>query len=277
MEQLRTSNARRAPEALTPGAAGSCYSTHNMSPSINSCERRDFASEIKFLIHPAVANQIRDWARRQLAPDPHAGGAAGDVYRITSLYFDTKAADVFHRRSSFGRSKYRVRRYGASDLVFLERKLKTRGLLAKRRSLLALEELDALAHACAERSWAGFWFHRRLLARGLSPVCQVSYDRTARVAMSSNGPIRLTLDQNLRALPVASPRFREEPGPALLEQSVVLELKFRREAPVLFKSLTREFALVPQPFSKYRFAAESLGLVAPTVPLTSHCENEVYA
>jgi hypothetical protein len=36
---------------------------------------------------------------------------------------------VFHRRGSFGRSKYRIRRYGEAQVGFLERKLKTRGLL----------------------------------------------------------------------------------------------------------------------------------------------------
>jgi hypothetical protein len=162
-----------------------------MSPSINSCERREFASEIKFLISPAIANQIRDWARGRLTPDPHAGGATGDVYRITSLYFDTDAADVFHRRGSFGRSKYRVRRYRESGLVFLERKLKTRGLLAKRRSTLSLEDLDSLAGETLRRGRAGFWFHRRLVTRRLSPVCQVSYElcpSRARVFVMKPGP-----------------------------------------------------------------------------------------
>jgi len=236
-----------------------------MSPSIDSCERREFASEIKFLISPLIARQVRDWARGRLAPDPNAGGTTGDAYRITSLYFDTEAADVFHRRGSFGRSKYRVRRYGASGSAFLERKLKTRGLLAKRRSSLRLEELEGLAYDHPQRGWAGFWFHRRLVARRLSPVCQISYDRTARVAMSANGPIRLTLDQNLRAMPIEGPRFCDESGPCLLVERVVLELKFRREAPAVFKSLIGEFDLDAQSFSKYRLAAATLGLVAQPV------------
>jgi hypothetical protein len=248
-----------------------------MSPSIISCERREFASEIKFMITPAIADQIRDWARGRLAPDPHAGGATGDEYRISSLYFDNGAGDVFHRRGSFGRSKYRVRRYGESGSVFLERKLKTRGLLAKRRSVLSLEELGALAGDRPVRDWSGFWFHRRLLARGLSPVCQVSYNRIARVAMSANGPIRLTLDHDLRALPVEGPRFCGETGLGLLERCVVLELKFRREAPTIFKSLVEEFALDPQRFSKYRLAAASLGLVAQSVSSMQDREIQAYA
>src|SRR5688572_28698767 len=107
-----------------------------MSPSINGRENREFASEMKFLVSPALAEQIRGWARAQLSPDPYAGGEAGDSYPITSLYFDTEKFDVFHRRGSYGRSKLRVRRYGQGAVVFLERKLKTRGLLTKRRSMV---------------------------------------------------------------------------------------------------------------------------------------------
>src|SRR5512140_2655356 len=102
-----------------------------MSPSTDSRERREFASELKFLLAPAIADQVRDWARSRLAPDPNARDGECDAYHITSLYFDTDDFDVFHRRGSFGRTKYRIRRYGPSEVAFLERKLKTRGLVAK--------------------------------------------------------------------------------------------------------------------------------------------------
>lgn len=233
-----------------------------MSPSTDTRERREFASEIKFLVDPAVAEQIRRWARANLAPDPHAGGVAGDAYRITSLYFDTAQSDVYYRRGSYGRSKYRVRRYGGSDFVFLERKLKTRGLLAKRRSVLPIAGLEGLSAEYPQRDSASFWFHRRLLARRLAAVCQVSYDRTARVAMTVHGPIRLTLDEKLQALPADGLRFIPEEGIPLLSDQLILEMKFRREAPALFKYLVAEFALNLQPLSKYRLAAEKLRLVS---------------
>jgi hypothetical protein len=241
-----------------------------MSPSTELRENREFASEIKFLISPVLADQIRDWARGRLAPDPNAAGEAGDAYPITSLYFDTGQFDVFHRKGSFGRSKYRVRRYGEGEIAFLERKLKTRGLLTKRRSIVKLDELERLTNADPERSWAGYWFHRRLLSRGLEPLCQISYDRTARIAMTPHGPIRLTLDENLRVLPAAGLWFSEQNGTCLLENQIILELKFRCEMPVLFKYLVEEFALNPQPVSKYRLAAAALGLVAITSTAHSH-------
>ena len=169
-----------------------------MSPSTDTRENRELASEMKVLVSPARAGQILAWARQHLSPDPHAGGPAGDGYQITSLYFDTAQFDVFHRR---------------------------------------------------------------LLARALSPTCQIAYRRTALVAMTSFGPIRLTMDSGLRALGITCIQFSNEFGAPLLEDQIILELKFRYGMPALFKYLLEEFALTPVPFSKYRFAAAALGFV----------------
>src|SRR5436190_16885391 len=98
-----------------------------MSPSLDLRENREFASEIKFQVPQNVAETIVEWARGRLSPDPNATEGLSDSYQITSLYFDTDQFDVFARNGSFGRTKYRIRRYGPSETVFLERKLKTRG------------------------------------------------------------------------------------------------------------------------------------------------------
>ena len=242
----------------------------NMSPSTDTRENREFAAETKFLVAPPLARQIRDWARARLAPDPYVSGEANDTYdayQITSLYFDTEQFDVFHRRGSFGRSKYRIRRYGASEVAFLERKLKTRGLLTKRRSAVELEALERLVDPEAEGGWAGHWFHQRLLARRLRSICEITYRRTARVSMTAYGPIRLTLDENIRALPAPGLVFNGvKNGKRLSENQVVLELKYRFRMPVLFKLLVEEFALNPQPVSKYRLAAVALGYVPEPIP-----------
>ena len=82
---------------------------------VDTREVRTFATEIKFVVDSDLAGRIREWARAQLAPDPHGAGAAKDEYLTTSVYFDTEQLDVFHRRGSFGRSKYRIRRYGRAQ------------------------------------------------------------------------------------------------------------------------------------------------------------------
>ena len=131
---------------------------------------------------------------------------------------------------------------------------------------MKLDELERLAGAGPEQGWGGYWFHRRLLARRLAPVCQITYGRTARVAMSPYGPIRLTLDENLLAIPANRMAFRsEEQGTRLLENQCIVEMKFRFEMPLIFKLLAEEFGLNPQPVSKYRLAVGALKLVPEPV------------
>src|SRR4051812_43138167 len=126
-------------------------------------ENRAFIAEIKFLVAPDRIAALRDWARARLRPDPFGGGPFGDTYDTNSLYFDTRDFDVYHRRGSYGRSKSRVRRYGDAPTLFLERKLKTRDLVAKRRSIIEAVELPRLASREPQKGWAGHWFHRRIL------------------------------------------------------------------------------------------------------------------
>ncbi len=236
---------------------------YDMSPSIQTRENRARAWEIKFLVNSALAQQIRGWACSRLMPDPHGTGPFGDAYEISSLYFDTGQLDVFHRRGSYGRGKYRIRRYGESDWVFLERKLRTRQQLTKRRIMVELGALERLSEAEPQNDWAGYWFCRRLRLRRLGPVCQLTYNRTARVAMTQYGPVRLTLDSHLRARPAGSAWFSVAGGTAFCGDQVILELKFRQAMPLLFKSLVEEFALNPSRISKYRLAAVALELDAP--------------
>ena len=237
-----------------------------MSPSTEQRENREFAAELKFLVSRPAAEQIRDWARQRLAPDPHSSAELADGYQITSVYFDTEKFDVFHRIGSYGRSKYRIRRYGSSSTVFLERKLKTRGLVTKRRSVVNLAVLDTLNQAAAAPGWTGLWFQQRLVARRFRPVCQIGYRRTARVCAGPHGPIRLTMDENLRALPLDQMRFNDrDEGILLLPEHIIIELKFRIETPLLFKEAVEQFKLNAQPISKYRMAVIALGLASEFV------------
>jgi hypothetical protein len=222
---------------------------------------RPLATELKFLIAASLGAEIRSWARQNMAPDPYASGPSGDTYQTTTLYFDTDAFDVFHRRGSFGRSKYRVRRYGTADVLFLERKMRTRDRLSKRRTLVPDTALQTLTAPTIDARWPGAWMHRRLLARQLHPRCVIRYQRMARVSMSAAGPLRLTVDDQLAAWAADGYSLAAPPAPVdLLTGQVILELKFRQEVPALFKRLVETFDLAPQKLSKYRTAAPALGL-----------------
>src|SRR5438045_435204 len=127
----------------------------------SASEKRDFAYELKFLLSEATAQAALELARKHLSPDPFAGGESGDGYCVNSVYLDTERLDVYHRVGSYGRCKYRVRRYGNEPAVFLERKLKTRGLVGKRRTRVPDGEVPYLGQTSVPASWVGDWFHRR--------------------------------------------------------------------------------------------------------------------
>lgn len=214
---------------------------------------------MKFLVPMDQASAVDAWASANMIADPFAEQNQG-LYQVTSLYLDSPAWDVFHRRGSYGRAKYRIRRYGTADSLFLERKLKKGTEVAKTRSLLPLDQLTVLAAATPPLDWSGSWFHRRIAARRLQAVCQISYSRSARMAASENGAIRLTIDRDIRALPCSAFAFAQTEGALISAEFAILELKYRREIPVLFKQLLQRFSLMPQAFSKYRTAVAALGL-----------------
>jgi hypothetical protein len=235
-----------------------------LSPTIHQGESGGFASEVKFTVAPSLAAQIREWARANMAADPHGAGPFGDAYNIESLYLDTENFDVLLRNGSFGRGKYRIRRYGTNDVVFLERKMKKHGLVSKMRTEVPLSDIEHIAEPQPDRRWPGFWFHRRILVRGLKPVCQVRYARTARIAASPNGALRLTLDDAISVHRANGFAFESQLDPADFSRDrVILELKFRQQVPPLFQNLIEEFQLERQPASKYRIAGAMLGFAAP--------------
>ena len=219
-----------------------------------------YTSEVKFVLDASVGREIAAWVREHLLADEHGTGPNGDEYRVTTLYFDTPSADVFHRRGSHGRSKYRVRRYQDERAVFLERKLRTATLLSKRRTQIDLETLRRLPEH-ADDALASRWFARRVELRRLRPVCQVSYLRIARHAQTSNGLARLTLDGCVTALPNPTWAFVDGSGAELLRDQAILEIKYRSHVPAVFRQLVERFRLDPRQSSKYRLAANALGVI----------------
>ena len=161
--------------------------------------------------------------------------------------------------------------------MFLERKLREPTVLAKRRTMTPLTALSRLDAGEPQSSWAGHWFHARLAARRLRPVCQVSYRRTARLGMAGGDCIRLTLDEGLAARPSIEAGFCDDPGVAAIDGKQILELKFRYQTPALFKRLVEEFALTPQSASKYRFGMAATGQAPATAPLPAAAGDAVDA
>ena len=219
-----------------------------------------FTSETKLVVDARIADDIRAWARERLGPDPNGGGPFRDQYGVVSVYLDTDAHDVYHRRGSYGRSKYRIRHYESDTSAFLERKLRTRLRLTKRRTRIPLEAVSNLLLDHPDPTHPAHWFFRRVTLRKLHPVCVIRYARTARMAETSEGPVRMTLDANVAASPTTVVTLHTGPSYPLVEGKIILELKYSGVFPRLFRDLVDEFHLTPRPASKYRFAVQTLGL-----------------
>jgi hypothetical protein len=251
-------------DSLMPASRSAAAESNGaVSPSLISAAGTGVSYELKFLLADALAAEVEVWAGRRLALDPHADAALANAYRIHTLYLDTPALDVLRRSLSFGRRKFRIRRYGSECGLYLERKTKRGDRVRKRRVPIPDAQLVRLQHSQADQQWEGYWFHRRLVDRSLQPTCLITYDRVARVGVGAEGPLRLTLDRCIHCLPMRDWRVADaHAGLMLLPGQVVLELKYRSCIPVLFKQLLEEFRLTPQPVSKYRLAIQAWGLDA---------------
>jgi len=234
-----------------------------MLQATSSRETRDSAREVKFVLPADRAERVLVWARSRLAPDTHGGGPTGDEYRTTTIYFDTETRAVYDRQGSYGRSKYRIRRYGTSDVVFLERKMRTSTLLSKRRTAIAAQQVEAQLASGHGADPAVRWFLDRLTMRRLHPVCQVTYRRHALVGLSPNGPMRLTVDYDLAARPNRTSVFADGSGVPVAPGFAILEMKFCVDSPAVFRQIVTDFQLSAAPVSKYRLAVSALDALEP--------------
>jgi len=220
------------------------------------------AFEVKFLIPEALAREVETRLATRLAPDPHADPALDGAYRTTSLYTDTPGFDVYRRIGEYGKSKFRVRRYGTGDPLFLERKDKSGDRVHKSRIAIPSSELTTFSFRESQPHWTGAWFRYEIERRRLSPICRVSYDRIAYLGMTEGNTIRATFDRNVRGelasawvvTPVAATA-------ELFPGEVICEFKYRTAMPRLFKEVVETFGLQPTACSKYRRFVGATGVV----------------
>lgn len=229
--------------------------------------RTGVAFELKFELSQADVPRMKAWALRHLRPDPH--GEDG-CYRVTSVYCDTPAFDVFHRTDGYRGSKLRLRRYGSAPFVFLERKVKKGDRVRKRRVEVAPEELPRLAAYVAGNvppaGWPAGWFLDKALKKRVSPACRVGYRRSAFFGMAGAQSVRLTIDENLIGVPARG--WEAQPlqeGLELLRGGALLELKFQDSIPQLFRGLLPELPAQTARISKFRRCVQLCGL-APGLP-----------
>jgi VTC domain-containing protein len=218
------------------------------------------AFEIKFLLSDGEARAVEDRIRLRLTLDPHADLNLGGAYRTTSLYTETPDFAVYRRIGEYGKSKYRVRRYGAGDSVFLERKDKSGDKVKKSRVPIPAGDLAVLA-APRNGQWAGDWFGVEIATRRLAPVCRIAYERVAYFGNAETGAVRVTFDRRVRGEPASGWEVRPvgEVG-ELLPGRVICEFKYRLAMPLLFKEIVETLGIHPTPCSKYRLFIAAAGI-----------------
>jgi len=231
--------------------------------------------ETKFLIPLEKAPAILEWARREMDGDPHGNGDHRDEYLVQSIYLDTPEWHVFRKIGSYGRAKYRIRRYSDENWLFLERKLKRGGIVRKKRTTIGLDELPGF-----QNHVNGLWYDRRLSLRQLKPACYIQYHRIARQKMTSDGLLRLTLDRALHFNTDVSPwSWPGTGGTQFLTGRAILELKYPQSLalPALAKRIVTEFNLSPGPASKYRMALRASHLAPQVLALVANGDGEIEA
>lgn len=220
------------------------------------------AFEYKFLVAPGLAASVLEAAREVMVPDPYATCGASGAYWIHTVYLDTARQDVLERRRGFRRDKFRIRRYGQEDVVYLERKSRLGCRVRKLRLRVDGFETEFRPDGIYALNGDAEWFGRGVRRSGLIPAAEVHYFRTALVGGDSARRMRLTVDREAQGIMNPSWLPQTEPeGRSILERSVVLEFKFTRSLPPFFASLIRSYELSRQGVSKYQLCGRTFAKV----------------
>ncbi|WP_438003076.1 polyphosphate polymerase domain-containing protein [Sorangium sp. So ce321] len=232
--------------------------------------------EFKYLVPERLVPAIRDAVRGICKRDRY--GDADGVYRIRSLYLDTRGFDLYwaNDREQRDRFKVRVRSYpGKTSPVFLEVKRRVQDVIVKSRAVTpaagwqellahgrpaALEKLAPNARKGAEKFLGAVHRH------DLRPVLLVDYEREA-YESTIDTYARLTFDRKIVCqrrdtldLEAPSRGWRPVDHPvqtATIEPVCVLELKFERRPPPWMAALVRRLELVRRSFSKYCYGVNA--------------------
>ena len=229
------------------------------SPSLDKVRSLMPARELKVLLDESLACEVESRLRPLLTLDPHC--QADGNYGLTTLYCDTPRFEVFHRQGRYRLFKFRLRRYGDSSHIYLERKSKQGTRVRKQRTQIDSCEVGRLAAERAEQDWVGARYHRHLLRNLFRPVCLLQYNRVAYFGATEFSSVRLTFDRQIRgSLATKWSLTAPNDATALLPGKVVCEFKYRGSLPLLFKSAVHSLQLITCGVSKYRHCLQTVGV-----------------
>lgn len=234
----------------------------SQSPSLARDSRvRSEAKEVKFVVSETVAAELEGRIGELFTRDPHCVDGGG--YSLASIYCDSPTWDVYYRRGRYRYCKYRIRRYGDTNVAHLERKVKKGYQVRKKRCELRLDLLSELAHSNCAIGELACKYRSHLKRQAMRPVCLIRYDRTAYFGSVDGLPVRMTFDRSVRGQQWHKWEFESDrEGDLLLPGFVVCEFKFRGSMPSLLRELVHQFSVSPTGISKYRRCVEYWNLIA---------------
>lgn len=163
-------------------------------------------------------------------------------HNYQTFYYDTPGLDMYHRhhRGMVNRHKIRFRKYGSSDMVYLEVKKKdARGVTVKNRMKKDSKEGYVLSN---EEEF--LTFYTPYANENIFPVLENSFNRITLVSPDQSE--RITIDYQLWFSTPRSDESIELPGIS------IAEIKYERFLSVSpFHKALRCSKIIPQRFSKY--------------------------
>ena len=213
--------------------------------------------ELKYFIHPAEVEALRNRLRPVLKLDSHCRG--GRPYAIRSLYFDDIDDSAYYDKVDgvMHRDKYRIRIYNYSDAeIFLERKRKMGDLIVKSSAQITRRLCEQLIsgdprglHAASNPLLQDVYVQMR--TRLLRPAVIVDYNRLAFQHPAEN--VRITFDTQLRTGLHSVDLFNPDlPTVCPHDKNVeILEVKFDRYLPQHIAGLLSGIQADRSAISKY--------------------------
>ena len=220
---------------------------------------RQFRFENKYMLDMLQKENIKNYVESILDVDRNMLEGSKKYY-IRSLYFDTYNSKAY-RDNEAGvdcREKYRIRIYNCNlDFVFLERKIKVNGKIAKDRARIDKEILEYILSGRIgdikidkENSLLNrFWLENQM--NGLQPRIIVDYERAAYVV--DNIDVRITFDSNIAYTSdvqnFLNPNVAMQP--ILQKGKELLEVKFKTFFPEYLHQMLNLQNIQQCTFSKY--------------------------
>jgi hypothetical protein len=218
--------------------------------------------EVKFILNRDQFDGIVPRLQEYMNPDKFCQN--GQNYSIHNIYYDTEDNHIIRTSLSkpYYKEKLRLRSYALptslDDIVFLELKKKTAGIVNKRRATMTLREAYGLIESGKHPKTNNYingqvvneisYF---LSNNKVSPAAYISYTRMAFFG-KDNKDFRITFDNDIKTRRTELFLEKERFGlPLLGPDQYLMEVKVADSIPLWLANILAELKMYKTSFSKY--------------------------